>query len=448
MTTRPDLNRRSLPPAAVALIYAALVLAPLALAALAAERAGPILRELGIGAGLAGLSLLLLQFLSSGRFERLSGRVGIDATMRLHQLAARSILALALLHPLAFVLPGSPAEVVDGLRGLAAVPSMRSGVVALAVLIVLVIAAIWRRRLPLRYERWRGSHALLALVASIGALHHALTVGSYSSAGLLAGYWGLLAAGAFAAFGYGYLVKPFRLARRAYRVRSNESRGDDIRELVLSPVSGASLAYRAGQFVWVDFGRRPFTLRDHPFSLASSPREGPDLRLLIKARGDFSSKLADILPGTQAFVDGPHGNFSCHGRDGDSLALFAGGIGIAPILGILRDLAAERDARPIGLVYGARNVGRLVARQEIGAFGSVLDLQTEFVLEEPPAEWTGGRGEITREAVKRALRGRDPRRSLCLICGPTPMMLAIERHLLALGVPARQIVFERFEYDE
>ena len=43
--------------------------------------------------------------------------------------------------------------------------------------------------------------------------------------------------------------------------------------------------------------------------------------------------------------------------------------------------------------------------------------------------------------------GPSPESVAVYTCGPTPMMLAVERHLLAAGVPAGQIVYERFEYD-
>lgn len=399
-------------------------------------------------AGAVALALLLLQFLTSGRLERLSGRFGIDATMRLHQLAARAVLLLALLHPLAFALPGSPREAMDALAMLFALEPMRSGVAALAALALLVAAAIARKRLPLPYEAWRGSHVLLALLAAGGALHHAFTVGTASGTGAPAVLWALLAAAAFATLAWSWLLKPFLLARRAWVVTQNEARGEGIRELVLEPANGAAMAYRAGQFVWVDFGRVPFTLRDHPFSLASSPREGPALRLLIRDRGDFSGAVESIAPGCRAFVDGPHGNFTHEGRGGQSILLVAGGIGIAPILGILRDLAAAGDPRPVSLVYGARDQARLAGREVIAAAAGRLSLRVTWVLEDPPAGWAGATGAITEAVIAGAMQGFDPAGTLALSCGPTPMMLSVARQLRALGVPAGKIVYERFEYDE
>lgn len=434
-------------------LYAVIVLAPLVIAAFSAARERGFAAELAIGTGLVALGMLLLQFISSGRHERISGGAGIDRTLRFHQLSAWVLSGLVLLHPLLLVLPSSfddlrneLGEVPARLAMMAGVPHLRSGVVALVLLVLLVALAALRTRISLRYEIWRATHLVLALVVASASLHHAFAAGQYSSEGFLQAWWVLLGVCALASTGYAYLIKPILLARTAWRVKSNEVDGDGIRELVLEPVNGKALEYAAGQFIWVDFGRYPFPLRDHPYSLASSPREGRDLRLLIKARGDFSAAAGAIVPGTPAYVDGPHGDFFIEGRDADSIALIAGGIGIAPIAGILRDLTQAVDRRPVGLLYGARNLERMAARAVIAGAAQTLDLKTEYVLEAAPPGWQGGMGAITPEAVLRTLRGLDPRHCLCLLCGPTGMMLAAEQTLLHAGVPAANIVYECFDY--
>jgi len=446
-------SHRPAGPWQVLALYVFLVAAPLLIAAFSVARERGFAAELAVGTGLVALAMLLLQFISSGRHERVSGGIGIDRTLRFHQLSAWVLIALVLLHPLLLVLPSSmndlrnePGQILVRLAMMAEAPFLRSGVLALVLLIVLVALAALRTRIRLRYEIWRATHLVLALVVAAASLHHALAAGQYSSGGLLKVWWVLMAVCALAAAAYAHILKPVLLARAAWRVKSNQADGEGIRELVIEPVNGKGLKYAAGQFIWVDFGRRPTPLGDHPYSLASSPREGPDLRLLIKARGDFSGAAASIAPGTPAYVDGPHGDFFIEGRDVDAIALIAGGIGIAPIAGILRDLAHAGDRRKIALLYGARNLERMAGREAIAAVERSLDLQTEFVLDEPPPDWQGGSGAISPEAVLRTLRGHDPRRCLCLLCGPTGMMLATEQILLRAGVPAINIVYERFDY--
>jgi len=437
-----------LPPATLVAAFLAAAAAPLLIAG-AFEREADGLTEAGVAAGVVALATLLLQFVSSGRFESLSGRVGIDRTMRFHQLFARTVLALALAHVLLLALPGDAAELAAlpaRLGLMVRSPHMLSGVIALAAMVFLVAAGIFRRRLPVRYELWRTSHALAALGAGGAALHHALDVGGYSATWQLRSLWWLLGAAALGSLLMVYVWRPFLALRSRFRVARVREVGRRIYEVVLEPRNGPrAFRFEAGQFAWVNVGTR-LALRDHPFSIASGPHDR-ELRLLIKARGDFSSNVLAIPPGTPATVDGPHGNFTLRHRRGDALAFFAGGIGIAPILSLLRALHAQRDPRPIALVYGARNPAQLVCTGEIEALARDLDLHLAFFVEEAPADWPHGRGEITTEAMGAALRAADRNRCLCFVCGPPSMMVAVERELLALGVPAGMVVYERFEYD-
>src|SRR3954468_7473927 len=50
-----------------------------------------------------------------------------------------------------------------------------------------------------------------------------------------------------------------------------------------------------------------YGMDDHPFSLSSSAVRPPRPALTVKALGDFSASLAQLPPGTEVLVDGPHG---------------------------------------------------------------------------------------------------------------------------------------------
>jgi predicted ferric reductase len=434
-------------PAALLVLYGGVALAPLAIAALTDPRENDFLAELGIGLGLMAYAMLLMQFVSSGRFEQLSGRVGIDRMMRFHQLTARLLAVLVILHPLAPRIPTSMDMLSMTPQTVAIMfgaPHMRSGVVAWAILLIVVLMAIFRHHLPLRYEAWRATHVLGALVVAAGGAHHTFTVGSYSGQSALFWFWCALLVVAITSFLFVYFVRPWLLWRMGYRVVANRVLAPGIRELTMEPGSGRGIRFEPGQFAWLNTW--PLPLLDHPFSICSAPAELPRVRMLIKARGDFSANLERLVPGTPVRLDAPHGHFGLHAGRGDSVYLIAGGIGISPVMGVLRHLHATRDRRPISLLYGARNREQLVYADEISAIAAEINLKTRFFLDEPPPGWSGGVGPITEESVRAGLPGA-PQSCLCLICGPTPLMLAAERHLLAAGVPSRQIVYERFEYD-
>ena len=81
------------------LIYGAIVLAPLALSAAQIRAPRSFWDEIASGAGMLAFAIILVEFTLSGRFRSISRRVGMDVTMRAHQLIARTALAAALVHP-------------------------------------------------------------------------------------------------------------------------------------------------------------------------------------------------------------------------------------------------------------------------------------------------------------------------------------------------------------
>src|SRR5680860_982792 len=86
-----DRRKSGIHPLALIALYVLLALAPLALAALQPLPGGNFWRELSSGLVMVGFAMLLAQFLLSGRFRQVSGQIGIDLTMRFHQLAALTV---------------------------------------------------------------------------------------------------------------------------------------------------------------------------------------------------------------------------------------------------------------------------------------------------------------------------------------------------------------------
>lgn len=147
--------------------------------------------------------------------------------------------------------------------------------------------------------------------------------------------------------------------------------------------------------------------------------------------------------GTPVLVDGPHGSFSCDLQPADAFLFVAGGIGISPILSMLRTLADRRDARRARLLYACSRWDRAAFRTELEALESRLDLQTVYVLEAGHEGWRGATGYVTRELVE-PLLGAVGAGSRVFLCGPDPMMMVVKRILLDCGVPRRRVSMERF----
>jgi len=447
---------RGIPPQPLLALYIGLALAPVGLAAVPDLAPRPFWDDFASALGLIGFSLMLLEFVLSGRYRAVSGRIGIDLTMRFHQLIPRALVLLMLLHPFLYTTPMGPELPWDtggqarlGLDGW----SILTGALAWPALIVLIATAIGRRKLPYAYEGWRIGHALGAVLLVGLVAHHALAAGRYSQTTILIAFWAAMIALAAATLIYIYGIRPLLQRRHPYRVQQVRRLAAQTWELRLRAEGGPALGFHPGQFVWLKVGDGPFRLREHPFSISSAPQEAPEIGFTIREAGDFTGGVLPYLePGTPAYLDGPHGNFipqqhADPDRDAGPLAYLAGGVGIAPILSHLRAFRAAGDRRPLLLVYGNTTEDQIAARDELAAMQRELNLSVHHVLRDPPAGWPGHTGMMTRDVLETCLPAENRDDWRYFICGPGPMIDASEDALRALGVPLHRIVSERFDYD-
>jgi len=314
-------------------------------------------------------------------------------------------------------------------------------------LAVLVTLAIFRDQLPYRYETWRLSHGLgAALIAAMGT-HHAIEAGRYSGHLVLTAFWlGMFGLAIFTLL-YVYLISPLRQLRHPYRVVSVKKVAHKTWDLRIEPKSGAAIEFAAGQFVWLTLDRSPFAITEHPFSISSCPANRPRIGFTIKEVGDFTNTIGSIPVGARAYMDGPHGNLTLAGRSGIGIAFIAGGVGLAPIMGILRQLRAEKDSRPVKLLYGNRLTEQIMYKGELDEMKDVLDVEIDHVVSEPPRNWSGTVGQLDEAVLRRCFNFEGHARWLYVVCGPAPMIDSVESSLEGLGVPLGQIVSEKFSYD-
>jgi predicted ferric reductase len=209
----------------------------------------------------------------------------------------------------------------------------------------------------------------------------------------------------------------------------------------VAPVAHSGLVYRAGQFVWLNIGHSPFSLHENPFSISSAPSDGPNVSFVIKELGDFTRSLHKLQPGTRAYLDGPYGSLVVDGRREPGIVLVAGGVGVAPLLGILRELRLTDDPREVRLIYGNRAEEQILYRDELSGEN------VTHVLSEPPEDWQGETGLIDGALLDRILSPNQVRDWLFVLCGPSAMMDIVEDNLIARGTPSSRILSERFEYD-
>lgn len=398
--------------------------------------------NLGIAAGFVALAMLVLQFFLTARLRTFTRPFGIDLIYCFHRQIAWAFCLVLLLHPLPLLwLDGSLWRELS----VAGRWELQSGALAFVLLLLLMLSSVWRKRLALAYQHWRRLHLLLALAAAVLALLHVRAVGYYSAVPALQVFWWLCLAAVLLLVLVVHVLRPALLLRRPWVVSEVKVEAGACTTLTLQPQGHAGLSFHPGQFAWLSLGHSPFSLAEHPFSLCSAPRADGGVQFTIKQLGDFTRSLPAVQPGTPAWVDGPYGVFSIDRfPDAPGYVFIGGGIGIAPLFSMLQALAARGDRRPHLLFAAHSRFDRIPRRDELVALAQQLHLRTIPVLEEPPEHWSGERGWISTELLRRHL-GAGELGHHYFLCGPKPMTRLAERCLRELGVPWAQIHTELFD---
>ncbi|MEP4699662.1 MAG: ferric reductase-like transmembrane domain-containing protein, partial [Parasphingorhabdus sp.] len=174
-------------------VYLVAVLLPLVLSWLVGGPPRSVHQELASGLGILAFAMILTEFVLSGRFKGVSNGIGMDLTMRFHQVMARTALAFAMVHP--FLYQGTPTggprpwDVTRQLTITTDLSYLWTGIAAFLLLPTLVLLAIGRTQLGYRYETWRLMHGIGALLIALLLLHHTVYAGRYGSQPAMTWFW-------------------------------------------------------------------------------------------------------------------------------------------------------------------------------------------------------------------------------------------------------------------
>ncbi len=128
--------------------------------------------------------------------------------------------------------------------------------------------------------------------------------------------------------------------------------------LEFEPVKGNIPEYNAGEYFWIHFKDADITKEGHPFSTSSARtnRYSNSIEFMIKDAGDWTEALKNVKEGDTATLEGPYGDmFSPEIQELDEsvpFVLLGGGIGLTPLLSVLRHETEKGSQREIHLVWG------------------------------------------------------------------------------------------------
>lgn len=303
------------------------------------------------------------------------------------------------------------------------------------------------QKLGLGFNRVVLFHNLTVVASVLMALHVLSTSAAILSLPVRLFYWIYFGIGA----GF-YLVhkvvRPWIQARRAYQVDEVIEELPNIRTLRLTPPEKESVfAYQPGQFAFITPLGGTVAREEHPFTISSSPVQREAITFTIKELGDFTASLERIEPGTPVRVDAPYGVFSYRNHaPGEPLGMIAGGIGITPLLSMLRTLRETDPERQVTFLWGVNQPEELFCQDELDAMAAEMPNFTWHPVVAFDETWPGEKGFVDREKLDRLLLKGDTAALAIYLCGPKVMMRLVTGHLRDLGVPAVRIRSEKFAF--
>ncbi len=181
-----------------------------------------------------------------------------------------------------------------------------------------------------------------------------------------------------------------------------------------------------------------------PVSTAAFDLEGNLFQACIRRVGKVTSALYRLREGAEVGVRGPFGNgFSLKAFAGRDVLLVAGGLGMAPLRGLLQALLTRRDlVGEISLLYGARDQETLLFKEELLSLAEAGELglrfSVDFATELP---WTEDAFICKVGLVTELLADLQfvPQNTAAAICGPPSLYSCVPQELAELGIAPDRI---------
>ncbi len=279
----------------------------------------------------------------------------------------------------------------------------------------------------------------------------------------------------------------FNIKKYICTVISNYNVATFIKELIIELPSDAKMDYRAGGYIQIEvpFYKLKYSDFDieneyhedwdkydlwhyqavneeeviRAYSMASYPAEGNKIMLNVRIAspppwapdvppGIASSYIFNLKPGDSVEVSGPYGEFFT--KDSEREMIFiGGGAGMAPMRSHIYDLLkTNKSKRKISFWYGARSLREMFYDEEFKELEKKFpNFSYQVGLSEPLEEdnWEGSVGFIHQILYDNMLKDHDdPTEIEYYMCGPPPMIDAIDKMLYDLGVERDMIAYDKF----
>lgn len=198
--------------------------------------------------------------------------------------------------------------------------------------------------------------------------------------------------------------------------------------------------FAPGQYIKMKNPKDAKPDEEHAFSIASSSNNTAYLEFYIRAYGDWTKKFMQQHIGDIVQIAGPFGDFIWDNTTDRNAAFLVGGVGISPIISMLRFINEEKYQGNYTLIYGNRTPQTIAYKDELEHLEKELEklrivhIFSELKQDDP---WKGYRGFVTKEVLEKEIDFLS--KPTFFIIGPPIFIHKMTDLLKACNVPTKKI---------
>ncbi len=207
-------------------------------------------------------------------------------------------------------------------------------------------------------------------------------------------------------------------------------------EILLS-VPDRGLNFIAGQYIQLRIRdlKYPDTKgSSRVFSIASSPNNGKEIAIAFRDTGSgYKRTLIEMQKGTEMIIDCPSGNFTLPSDTSRPIVFVAGGIGITPIVSMVRYWSEKKLGHNITLLYANKDAESASYYNELEKLANNAGVKFNL---------SNIYGRIQKEQIAKIYSEKEG--AIWYVVGPPGMVSFVRTLLSQVGVSEIDVIFEDF----